>query len=180
MSYDLAFGRTQRDWSCGGLVNRFPGSATNQQRDLDAAIEISNVSADRLFADVRGEIQTNYEIVMKLTRAKRLPTVESKKFTSFLEGWLNFGLSKNGIFTPDDIEALTQYREANKHFTEKLAVFVHAASVPFKKPLQNLPTPSATEIPSPPAPPVSSNSWGWLLGLGLGLTGVAIVASKRP
>jgi hypothetical protein len=186
MSYDLIFGRTHRDWSCGSLINKFPGQTPDiQQQSLDTAIEVSNQSVEKLFADTRKEIQNNYDAVQRLTRAKRLPAVEHKSFASFLEKWLDYGLSKNGIFGPDDIEQLTAYREANKRFTERPAIFINVAATPLKKPVVLPPALTAattTSLVPSTVPPTASGGSGfgsWLLGIGLGLFGLGFIVRKK-
>ena len=181
MAYDLIFGKTKHDWSIGGsIVNRNPSSTT---LEVDAATDVSNKAVEQLFADTRREIQANWDTTQRLTRAKRLPAVEAKNVATFVNKWLNFGLSKNGVFYPEDIESLTQYREANKRFTERLAVFTHVASTPLKKPLSLPPAApvalpgDSTALATVPQPPSSSSFLSWLLGIAL--VGLGFVVGKR-
>jgi len=186
MSYDLVFGKIHRDWSCGSLITKTPWQASDaQQQSLDTAIEVSNQSVEKLFTDTRKEIQNNYDAVQRLTRAKRLPAVERKSFASFLEKWLDYGLSKNGLFGPEDIEQLTTYREANKRFTERLAIFINVAATPLKKPIALPPalTAAATTAMVPATVPPAASGGGsiavWLLGIGLGFLGLGFMTGKK-
>lgn len=180
MAHDLIFGKTSRDWSCGALVQRFPTSSP-VQADLDVAIETSASSVESLFQEVRKAIQQNFDSAVRLTRAKRLPGAEWKSFSQFMNKWLAFGLSKNGTFGPDDIDSLAAFREANKRFTERLAVYLNIANTPLKKPIQlPLPAPVALAPTAPPPDKSGGGSWGWLLGLGLGLAGLGFIVGKHP
>jgi hypothetical protein len=173
MSFDLIFGKTQRDWSCGAvLALEDVKNPQALQDDLFARRD-----SKKLGSLVKAEIQKNFTTIVRLDTAKRLPVAERKAFGAFMRKWVDFNFKKNSQFAESDFVALMNFREANKRFTERLAVFDKVAQTPLKQPLVTTTTvvpflPPGSQAPESPRP------WGWLLGLGLGLAGLGFITTK--
>ena len=174
MAYDLIFGKTSRDWSCGGQI-----LSLADVRDNPRAIEddlFARRDAKRIGVLAREEIQKNFTNIVRLDTAKRLPVAVRKEFGGFLRKWYAFNEPRNGKYTEADFVALVNFREANKRFTERLAIFDQLAKTPLKQPVA--PTSLVPfGLPGSQAP-ASPRPWGWLLGLGLSLAGVGFLAGK--
>lgn len=125
---------------------------------------------------VKAEIQKNFNDIVRLDTAKRLPIVERKAFGVFLRKWFDFNFARDGKYTEDDFVALVNFREANKRFTERLTIFDQMAKTPLKQPVAVTSMvqfhPPGSQAPDAPRP------WGWLLGLGLGLAGLSFITNK--
>ena len=177
MAHDLVFGRTARDWSCGGEILSLADAKNPDQPQYDL---FARRDAKRLGVLVKEEIQKNFTTIVRLDTAKRLPLAVRKEFGGFFRKWYDFNTPRDGKYTEADFMALLNFREANKRFTERLAIFDKLAKTPLKQPLVTPTTnvalttfsPLGTPSPSTPRP------WGWLLGLGLGLAGVGFLAGK--
>jgi hypothetical protein len=172
MSFDLIFGKTHRDWSCGAVL------ALDDVKDSQALRDdlFARRDSKKLGSLVKAEIQKNFTTIVRLDTAKRLPVAERKAFGTFMRKWIDFNYNKNGRFVESDFVALMNFREANKRFTERLTVFDKIARTPLKQPLA-----STAMVPfSPPGSqaPESPRPWGWLLGLGLGLAGLGFITTK--
>ena len=194
MAYDLIFGRTRRDWSCGGTgtqslgalgILSLPTEASRRQLALDVSAQ---ADSKRLGQLVRDEIQKNYDTIVRLDTAKRLPVVERKAFGGFMRKWVEFGSahtagnSAQPAFTNEDVVALRNFREANRRFTDRLAVFDQMARTPLRETPRLAPATSSNAIQFHPPGwqiPHSDRPWGWLLGLGLGLAGLGFLAGKK-
>ena len=170
MAYDLIFGKTTRNWGCGSV------QALADVKSPDALKDdiFARRDAKRVGALVKEEIQKNFNTIVRLDTANRLPVAERKAFGGFMKKWVAFNYDKDGRYTEADFVALMNFREANKRFTERLNVFEHVAKTPLKKPVVDLVpfVPAGSQSPDSPRP------WGWLLGLGLGLAGLGFVANK--
>ena len=172
MAFDLIFGRTRRDWSCGAVL------ALDDVKDSRAIQDdlFARKDSKKIGSLVKSEIQKNFNTIVRLDTAKRLPIAERKAFGIFMRKWVDFNYNKNSQFTEADFVTLMNFREANKRFTERLAVFDQVAKTPLKKPLATAAmihfSPPGSQAPESPRP------WGWLLGLGLGLAGLGFITGK--
>ena len=177
MAYDLIVGKTKRDWSCGSILS-LPTEAAKRETTVDT---FAQLEAPEIGNAVRNEIQKNYNTIVRLDTAKRLPVAVRKEFGGFLKKWLAFGTSHNGKFSGIDTVALNNFREANKRFTERLLVFDRLAKTPLTMPLKQPAPPVALTLFHPPGwqAPTSPRPWGWLLSLGLGLLGLRFLAGKN-
>ena len=170
MAHDLIFGKTSRDWSlgrsslCGILLDPTITSQLAEQ-GLKPAFETR-----ALAKKVRADIDKNVREMTRLTNEKRLPEVERKAFGVFFRKWLAFNEEKNQKFTSDDFVALTNFSEANKRFTERLAVFTQMAKTPLKTPVG--PVESVALVPTVEG----GKPWGFWMGLGLGVLGLGFLA----
>jgi hypothetical protein len=169
MAYDLIFGKTRRNWSCGSVL-ALADAKTPLTYDFAAKGD-----AKRVGALVREEIQKNVNTIVRLDTAKRLPIAVRKEFGGFMRKWYDFNTPRDGKYTANDFVALLNFREANKRFTERLNIFDQLAKTPLKQPVA--PT-SLVPFGLPGSQPPSPRPWGWLLGLGLGLAGLGFVAGK--
>ena len=209
MAYDLIFGKTRRDWSCGGLgaqrvfdstlgsqtlgsqtlgaqgILSLPTESSRRQLALDVSAQTDSKKLGQL---VRDEIQKNYDTIVRLDTARRLPVVERRAFGGFMRKWVDFGASRTTgnraqpEFTGEDVVALRNFREANQRFTDRLAVFDQMAKTPLRETPRLAPATSSNAIQfHPPGwqTPPSDRPWGWLLGLGLGLAGLGFLAGKK-
>jgi len=181
MAHDLVFGKTRRDWSCGVWAGP---DRSHKQLALDVNAEIDSKKLGQL---VREEIQKNYDTIVRLDAARRLPVVERKAFGVFMRKWVDFGAvhaqkSAQPVFAGEDVVALKNFREANRRFTDRLAIFDQMAKTPVREPLKLTPVtametvqfhPPGWEGPSAPRP------WGWLISLGLGLAGLGFLVGKN-
>ena len=174
MAYDLIFGKTSRDWSCGKQLLSLADARDPNRSENDL---FTRRDTKRLGALVKDEIQTNFKTILRLDTAKRLPVATRKEYGNFFRKWYDFNYPRDGKYTDQDFVALLNFREANKRFTERLAVYDQLAKTPIKQPitptsLVPLGFPGGGPAPSTPRP------WGWLLGLGLGLAGAGFLAGK--
>ena len=176
MAYDLIFGKTSRNWSCGAVLSL----ADAQNPDALKDDLFARRDAKQVGSLVKNEIQQNYNTIVRLDTAKRLPLAVRKEFGSFMRKWYDFNVPRDGKYTQNDFMALLNFREANKRFTERLTIFDKLAKTPLKQPLS---PPTGTTAMTPFSPPGSlipetPRPWGWLLGLGLGLAGMGFLAGK--
>jgi hypothetical protein len=176
MAYDLIFGKTSRNWSCGAVLSLADAQdASKLNNDLFARRD-----AKRIGVLVKEEIQQNFTTIVRLDTAKRLPMAVRKEFSGFVRKWYDFNTPRDGKYTQADFMALLNFREANKRFTERLTIFDKLAKTPLKQPLT--PSSSSTSmVPfSPPGSQIedSPKPWGLILGLGLSLAGVGFLAGK--
>ena len=186
MARDLILGKTNRDWSCGiwaGPVWAGPDKS-HKQLALDVAAQIDSKKLGQL---VREEIQKNYDTIVRLDTARRLPVVERKAFGVFMRKWVDFGSSRaqksaQPVFAGEDVVALKNFREANRRFTDRLVVFDQMAKTPIKEPVKLTPV-TSTEMTQfhPPGwqGPTAPRPWGWLISLGLGLAGLGFLVGKN-
>jgi hypothetical protein len=163
MAHDLILGKTKLDWSCGRAMSSPPARA----------LDDPNVSPQKLGEIVRSEIQKNYDTIVTLTTAKRLPEAERKAFGGFFRKWIAFALPKDGKFHSEDTVALINFRSANSSFVPRLKILADLARTPLTK-SPGMVTPTGTSTPDPPRP------WGLLsiLGLGLGLFGLGFASGQ--
>jgi hypothetical protein len=177
MAYDLILGQTSRDWSignssmCGSSYALDPGTSSFDQN----AREYLTKDSVALGKAARDEIDKNTREAIRLTNDKRLPEVDRKAFGAFFKKWLAFNESKKGKFVGSDYVAILNFREANKRFTERLAVFAQLAAIPLKTPVAPLPSSTAMTVPAPAKVKPPAFPWGFLMGLSLGLVGLKML-----
>ncbi len=167
MSYDLIFGKTARDWSCGAHV------------ESSAPIEITTrLQVNRLAEDTNREIVRSTNLAIRLGQNKRLPDAEKEPFKRFHKKWLAFMGSKKGRYRPEDTLALWNYRKLNERFKARFDVFAKVAATPLRKP----PTPAKTTALA--AFPKQVSLWTWAVPLWAGLTIAGLTwlggISRRP
>lgn len=172
MAIDLLFGKTSRDWSCG-YYHKDEKLATEVKADTSAKRDVAKIGPA-----ARAEVQQNINKMVQLSSAGRVPEVERKAFGKFLEKWFAFALPRDGKFRGEDYVALSNFREANRRFAERLAVFEKMAATPLvKSPLA--PAPPAT----PPAALVTAPRTGWValvIGALLGAAGLGFLVRRSP
>lgn len=172
MAHDLIFGSTSRDWSCGSVLS-FSDVKNPETLEHDL---FANRDVSTLGPIVKKEIQANFDTAFRLENAKRLPLAERQAFGRFMSRWVDFNFKKDEKFTKSDFVPLLNFREANKRFTERLAVLDRLAKTPLKTPLA---TTALAQVPAGGQQLAPRRSpWAWLWGLGLGLAGVAFVKTK--
>jgi hypothetical protein len=180
MAHDLIFGKLARDWSCGAVLSL---ADVKDPKSLEYDL-FATRDAKRIGSLAKEEIQKNFATIVKLDTAKRLPIAVRKEFGAFMRKWVDFNYARNSKYAERDFVALMNFREANKRFTERLAIFDQLAKTPLKQPvaptLGSSPSLVPFRLPSSQAP-ITPRPWGWLLGLGLGLAGLGFIAGKaRP
>lgn len=166
MSFDLIFGKTKRDWSCGAHT------------ESSAPIEItSKIQTSKLAETTNQEIVRCTNLAIKLSRDGRLPEAEKKPFRLFHKKWLVFLDNKHGTYRPEDALALWNFRKLNERFRSRFNVFAKVAATPIRKP------PKQAEIKTTALAPSGSN-WMWAVPLwaGLAVAGMAWLGgtSRRP
>jgi hypothetical protein len=90
--------------------------------------------------------------------------------------------SEGRKFKGEDVVALRNFREANRRFTERLAVFEKVAKTPLKEPVAMLPAPSGSMIPFQPPEaiaPASPLPWGWIVGVGASLGCIGFLYGRK-
>lgn len=163
MAYDLIFGKTNRDWSCGAHV------------ESSAPIEISSkIQVNKLAEDTNREIVKTTNLAIKLGQNKRLPDAEKEPFKRFHKKWLAFMDSKKGRYRPEDTLALWNFRKLNERFRARFDVFAKVASTPLRKPPESVV--SKTTAIAPAAFP-----WTWAVPLwaGLAIAGLTWLGGKK-
>jgi hypothetical protein len=172
MAYDLIFGKTTRNWSCGAAMSL---AEVQDPQTLQDDLFIRR-DVKRLGSLTREEIQKNFNTIVRLDTAKRLPIAVRKEFGGFLRKWYDFNIPRNAKYVDADFIALINFREANKRFTERLTIYDQLAKTPLKQPVA--PT-SLVPFGLPGEhPPSTPRPWGWILSLGLGLAGIGFLAGK--
>lgn len=158
MAFDLIFGRTRRDWSCGSLLD-FPTHKRRQELAQDA---IASSEAGKLGPVVENEFRQTFAAASALINSGRMPSPDRKTFRILLQRWQTFSLPRDGKYTGDDYVALTNFREANRRMSRKIASLSAA-------PIAHPPTPATTPSTPPPesSPPKTAAPRISKLGLGL-------------
>lgn len=178
MAYDLVFGKTSRNFSCGAQVAK---SLYDLEPSGSPDGEYKYTSPVDLGKKVKDEIQKNFDTAFRLTNAKRLPEVERKNFGLFMKKWLEFASPKTPKFKEEDLVMLMNFRKANERFTERFAIFDKMASTPLKVPVEIKPESKAMVQFVPPGTMLEKPKFPWILtsifGLGVGILG--FVFGKR-
>ena len=166
MSYDLIFGKTKRDWSCGAHT------------ESSAPIEITTkIQVGKLAEATNREIVKCTNLAIRLGRDGRLPEAEKEPFKRFHKKWLAFLGGKKGIYRPEDALALWNYRKLNERFKARFDVFAKVAATPIRR------SPKQASIETTALAPTTS-AWTWAVPLwaGLAIAGLTWLGgtSKRP
>ena len=168
MAYDLIFGKTSRDWSCGAHV------------ESSAPIEItSKIQVGKLAEDTNREIVRCTNLAIKLGQTGRLPEAEKMPFRKFHKKWIAFMSGKEGRYRAEDALALWNYRKLNERFKERFDTFAKVAATPLKPPAGPLaPTAPTTAL----APRTFPWTWAVPLWAGLAIAGLTWLGGtqKRP
>lgn len=164
MAYDLIWGSTPRDWSCGSRL-------------VDASQPWSGQPpAPRLAELARGEITRTSALAIKLRRAGQLPDADWRDYGALHKRWVAFSDQHRGNFREGDTLALWNFRKLNEKFTRKLVALSRLAS-----PKDLATTTPATTTPATPRPG-EGGKWYLLLGAALTVAGFGIfsAAKKQP
>lgn len=156
MAIDLIFGRTRRDWSCGSLLD-FPTHKRRQELAQDA---IASAEAGKLGLVVENEFRRTFSTASALINSGRMPASDRKAFRTLLQKWQAFSLPRDGKYTGDDYVVLTNFRDANRRMSRKIASLGATA---------HSPTPSTALSATPPesSPPKTTTPRLSRLGIGL-------------
>ena len=166
MSFDLIFGKTGRDWSCGAHT------------ESSAPIEITTkIQAGKLAEATSREIVKCTNLAIKLGRDGRLPEAEKEPFKRFHKKWIAFLGSKRGIYQPGDTLALWNFRKLNERFKSRFDVFAKVAATPIRRPPKPATIETTALIPA-------TSFWTWTVPIwaGLAIAGLTWLGgpSKRP
>ena len=156
MSYDLIFGKTKRDWSCGA----HPAST-------DPVGVVTQAQVNELARNTNSEIVRTTNLAIKLSRSKRMPDAEKEPFKKFHKKWLSFMDSHKRGCRVEDALALWNFRKLNERFKSRFDLLAKMASTPVGKPME----PAPAEIKTP-APRASAWSWAVPLWAGLAIAGL--------
>jgi hypothetical protein len=175
-----------RNFAIGAyLIKHFsPGTTPDaKQQEVDTAIETANQSIENLFTGIRDEIQSNYNTILRLSKTRRLPKSERENFNNFMTRWIEFGQSRNGAFTTEDIEQLNSFKKENDNFTQRLAKHIAVLSaipttLAVSQTASRTPTTNPSEITEPPKP-MLSNTVIAALAVGSVAAAAAIVSIMR-
>jgi hypothetical protein len=163
MAYDLIFGKTSRNWSCGThLVSTDPTGVVTQAQ------------VDELAKATNGEIVQSTNLAIKLSRSKRLPDAEKEPFKRFHGKWMAFTASRRNGCRIADALALWNFRKLNERFRSRLDVFARVATTPVGKPIEAAPATAMV-----PAPKASAWSWAVPLWAGLAIAGLTWLGGTK-
>jgi len=151
MAYDLIFGKTGRDWSCGA----HPAST-------DPVGVVTQAQVDELAKDTNREIVASTNLAIKLSHGKRMPDAEKEPFKRFHRKWLAFMDSHRRGCRVEDALALWNFRKLNERFKSRFDLLARMASTPVGKPME--PAPAEIKVPAP-----KSSAWSWAVPLWAGL-----------
>ena len=165
MAYDLIFGRTKHDWSCGAHLS-----------SSDPTGVVTQAQVDGLARDTASEIVRSTNLAIKLSRGKRMPDAEKEPFRRFHKRWMAFRESRRDRYGVTDALALWNFRKLNERFKARFDVLAKVAATPLRKPAGTETTEAAL------VPRASIWSLGLPLWAGLAIAGVAWLgrASKMP
>ena len=154
MAYDLIFGKTKRNWSCGA----HPAST-------DPTGVVTQAQVDELAKSTNSEIVAATNLAIKLSRGRRMPEAEKEPFKRFHKRWIAFADSRKGGCRVGDALALWNFRKLNERFKARFDVFARVASTPLRKPDAAEATALAPRMPA----------WSWALPLwaGIAIAGLA-------
>jgi hypothetical protein len=160
MAHDLIFGRTTRDWSCGGAAAP-PATDPPWERLPEAP---------RLAEAVRSEMSRAASSAIRLRRRGRLPDATWREFGKLHRRWLALSDARRGRWREADSLLLWNLRKTCEGFGQKFAT-LGDLSRPGSTAL--VPATSTTSPPSSPAP------WYLALGAALALAGVGMFSRSR-
>ena len=151
MAYDLIFGKTARDWSCGA----HPAST-------DPVGVVTQAQVDDLAKSTNREIVRTTNLAIKLSRDKRMPDAEKAPFKKFHKKWLAFMEShRNGCGVGDAL-ALWNFRKLNERFKARFDMFARVATIPVSKPIEAAPAQATPLVPR-------TSTWSWAVPLWAGI-----------
>jgi len=151
MAYDLIFGKTGRDWSCGA----HPAST-------DPTGVVTQAQVDELAKSTNGEIVKSTNLAIKLSRGKRMPEAEKEPFKRFHKKWLDFTASRKDGCRIADALALWNFRKLNERFKARFDVLARVAATPIRKPAEEGSAETAALVPR-------TSAWTWALPLWAGI-----------
>jgi hypothetical protein len=160
MAHDLIFGKTPRDWSCGGHAVEVPVP----ERPWDRLPEVPKQAEV-----VRSLMTKTATAAIKSRRAGRLPDADWRGFGKLHKQWLALSDARRGKWRESDALLLWNLREACQTLAQKIAA------------LDELSKPKTTALaPAPPPPtPTASTPWYVALGAALALAGVGLYAKRN-
>ena len=168
MAYDLIFGTTTRDWSCGQL----PPASAPASRSFEAT---ANMDPSALAEAVRHEIATTTSMALRLRKTKHIPDSAYHAYRKFHSAWNDYWDFHKGRFHTQDNLNLWNLRELNKQFAGRFKILDDLAKTPLKRPAApGTPQETTTDISLPfrPAGSVAEavgHPWAVLLGAGLAI-----------
>ena len=151
MAYDLIFGKTKRNWSCGA----HPAST-------DPTGVVTQAQVDELAKSTNGEIVKSTNLAIKLSRGKRMPEAEKEPFKRFHKKWLDFTASRKDGCRIADALALWNFRKLNERFKARFDVLARVAATPIRKPAEEGSAETAALVPR-------TSAWTWALPLWAGI-----------
>jgi len=151
MAYDLIFGKTKRNWSCGA----HPAST-------DPTGVVTQAQVDELAKSTNGEIVKSTNLAIKLSRSKRMPEAEKEPFKRFHKKWLDFTASRKDGCRIADALALWNFRKLNERFKARFDVLARVAATPIRKPAEEGSAETAALVPR-------TSAWTWALPLWAGI-----------
>ena len=157
MAYDLIFGKTKRNWSCGA----HPAST-------DPTGVVTQAQVDELAKTTNDEIVKSTNLAIKLSRSKRMPEAEKEPFKRFHKKWLAFMGSRRDGCRIEDTLALWNFRKLNERFKARFDVLARVAATPLRKPAGE----GSTETTAL-APRISAWTWALPLWAGIAIAGLS-------
>jgi hypothetical protein len=157
MAYDLIFGRTKRNWSCGA----HPAST-------DPTGVVTQAQVDELAKTTNGEIVKSTNLAIKLSRSKRMPEAEKEPFKRFHKKWLSFTGSRRDGCRIEDALALWNFRKLNERFKARFDVLARVAATPIRKPAGEGSAETTALVPK-----ISAWTWALPLWAGIAIAGLS-------
>ena len=157
MAYDLIFGKSSRDWSCGA----HPAST-------DPVGVVTQAQVNELAKNTNSEIVAATNLAIKLSRGKRMPEAEKEPFKKFHRKWLAFMDSHRRGCRVEDALALWNFRKLNARFKERFDLLARVAATPIGKPIKTAPA-QVTAL----APKTSAWAWAVPLWAGIAIAGLS-------
>ena len=156
MAYDLIFGKTKRDWSCGA-----------HPTSTDPTGVATQAQVDELAKNTNREIIRSTNLAIKLSRSKRMPEAEKEPFKRFHKKWLAFMENRRNGYRVEDALALWNFRKLNERFRTRFDVLAKVAATPIRKPTETTATETTALVPR-------TSAWTWMLPLwaGIAITGL--------
>lgn len=164
MAYDLILGNTNRDWSCGRLIE----APAPISRSFETTASMDPAALAEV---VRHEIATNTSLALRLHKAGRLPGSDYNAYRKFHSAWIAFSDRRAGRWAAKDRLNLWNLRELNRQFSGRFSVFDKVASTKLQRPGTPGPVELDTRIAfRPPGSVAEAVGHPWAILLGAGLT----------
>jgi hypothetical protein len=160
MAHDLIFGKTSRDWSCGGAATP-PATSPPWERLPEAP---------RLAEAVRSEMSRAASAAIRLRKRGLLPDAAWREFGKLHRRWITLSDARRGRWRESDSLLLWNLRKSCEGFGQKFST------------LDDLSRPGSTAlVPTTPTPPAPSSPAPWYVALGaaLALAGVGLFTNSR-